>query len=167
MFAVLQSPVTHHKPVKDELLHQVLELFSYSDTDLDTRIPPSRIHAGADHLMLILSSRESLRQMHYELNVGRKLMLREGLVTVLFGWMENEQLFHTRNAFASGGVLEDPATGAATAALAGYLRDNNWPHDGKIKVIQGEDMGHLSLLLAEFNEKVGSSIRVSGQARNM
>ena len=50
-------------------------------------------------------------------------MQREGLVTILFGWAESAQRFHTRNPFASGGVYEDPATGAATAAFAGYLRD--------------------------------------------
>jgi len=94
-------------------------------------------------------------------------MLREVLVTILFGWTENEQLFHTRNAFASDGVLEDPATGPATAALAGYLRDTQWPHNGKINVVQGEDRGKRSLLLAEFDHKTGSSIRVSGQARLM
>jgi hypothetical protein len=41
-------------------------------------------------------------------------------------------------------VYEDPATGAATAALAGYLREIDWPHGGKIEVIQGEDMGSRS-----------------------
>jgi predicted PhzF superfamily epimerase YddE/YHI9 len=30
---------------------------------------------------------------------------------------------HSRNALAIGGVLDDPATGAAAAALSGYLRD--------------------------------------------
>ncbi|WP_242630999.1 PhzF family phenazine biosynthesis protein, partial [Klebsiella quasipneumoniae] len=44
--------------------------------------------------------------------------------------MEGEQIFHTRNPFAYGGVYEDPATGAASAAFAGYLRDINWPHGG-------------------------------------
>ncbi|WP_195828580.1 PhzF family phenazine biosynthesis protein, partial [Bordetella pertussis] len=33
---------------------------------------------------------------------------------------------HARNAFAAGGVYEDPATGAAAAALAGHLRDSGW-----------------------------------------
>ena len=62
-------------------------------------------------------------------------------------------------------MLEDPATGAATAALAGYLRDLGWPHGGRIDVVQGEDMGMRSLIVAEFGDDIGSPIRVSGSAR--
>jgi predicted PhzF superfamily epimerase YddE/YHI9 len=32
--------------------------------------------------------------------------------------MWREQIFHTRNPFAYGGVYEDPAAGAASAAFA-------------------------------------------------
>jgi len=105
--------------------------------------------------------------MTYDLNAGRSLMNREGLVTILLGYAETPRLFHTRNAFASGGVYEDPATGAATAALAGYLRDIGWPHDGAIDIVQGEDMGMRSRLRAEIPPTPGSSIRVSGTARIM
>lgn len=80
---------------------------------------------------------------------------------------ESDQLFHARNPFAVGGVYEDPATGAAAAALAGYLRDINWPHGGCIDIVQGEDMGMKSLLRAEFSDIAGSSVRVSGAARVM
>ena len=92
-------------------------------------------------------------------------MVGSGLTTILFAYAESEQLFHTRNPFASGGVYEDPATGAATAAFAGYLRDLGWPHRGSIDVVQGEDMGVRSRLRAEFSQEAGSSIRVSGTAR--
>ena len=92
-------------------------------------------------------------------------MNREGLVTILFAYAETPRLFHTRNPFASGGVYEDPATGAATAAFSGYLRDINWPHGGSIEIIQGEDMGARSRLFAGISEVPGSSIRVSGATR--
>jgi len=92
-------------------------------------------------------------------------MRREGLVTILFAYAESARVFHTRNPFASGGVYEDPATGAATAAFAGYLRDIDWPHQGSIEVIQGEDMGMRSRLQAGICAAAGSSIRVSGLTR--
>ncbi len=94
-------------------------------------------------------------------------MLEAGLVTILLAYCETPQLFHTRNPFASGGVYEDPATGAATAAFAGYLRDIAWPHGGAIDIVQGEDMGMRSRLRAEIPVEPGSSIRVSGAARVM
>jgi PhzF family phenazine biosynthesis protein len=94
-------------------------------------------------------------------------MEKAGLITIALVRAENPQLFHVRNAFATGGVVEDPATGAAAAAFAGYLRDIGWPHEGVINIVQGEDMGMRSLIRAEIGEMAGSSIRVSGTARIM
>ena len=94
-------------------------------------------------------------------------MQAAGLVTIVLVYAETLNLFHTRNPFASGGVYEDPATGAGTAALAGYLRDIGWPHGGYIEVVQGEDMGIRSRLRAEIAPDIGTSIRVSGSARIM
>ena len=142
-------------------------MFAYSEADLDLRIPPARIHGGADHLVLALNSRQALSAMRYDLSAGRVLMNREALVTILFVFAETDQLFHTRNAFASGGVLEDPATGAASAAFAGYLRDLAWPHGGHIDIVQGEDMGMRSRIAADIGAEPGASIRVSGAARLM
>jgi PhzF family phenazine biosynthesis protein len=103
--------------------------------------------------------------MRYDLEAGRALMEKHGLTTIVLVWVESPQRFHTRNPFAIGGVYEDPATGAGTAALAGYLRDLDWPHGGVIHVVQGEDMGMRSLLRAEIGPEQGGSIRVSGTAR--
>ena len=165
--AALQSPPTRSSPVDRAVVAEALRLFGYSEADLDPRIPPARIHAGADHLVLMLLSRAALSAMRYDLAKGRALMTREGWVTVLLGHVETRRRFHTRNAFAYGGVYEDPATGAATAALAGYLRELDWPHAGRIDIVQGEDMGARSLLHADLSTVPASSIRVSGTARVM
>ena len=61
----------------------------------------------------------------------------------------------------------DPATGPGTAALAGYLRDIGWSHEGSIDIVQGEDMGMRSRLRAEIPATTGESMRVSGTARMM
>lgn len=165
--AALQSPPTHSAPAPESLVTAALTLLGYRPEDLDARLPPALIHAGADHLLLALNSRAALAAMHYDLAIGRQLMQNNGLVTIVLVYAENPQRFHTRNPFASGGVYEDPATGAGTAALAGYLRDIAWPHVGVIDVVQGEDMGMRSCLRAEIKPEPGSSIRVSGSARVM
>jgi PhzF family phenazine biosynthesis protein len=134
---------------------------------LDLTIPPALVHAGANHLLLALRSRELLSAMRYDLEDGRRFMTRERLATISLVFSETPRLFHARNPFAAGGVYEDPATGSAAAALAGYLRDLGWPHGGSVDIIQGEDMGMRSLLRAEIPPKLGSSIRVSGAARAM
>lgn len=165
--AALQSPPTRSRPAPPELAAATLEQFGYGPGELDPRIPPALVHAGADHLALALGSRAALAAMRYDMAAGRALMRREGLVTIVLAYAESPQRFHTRNPFAFGGVYEDPATGAATAALAGYLRDLGWPHGGAIEVVQGEDMGVRSRLRAEIPPAPGSSIRVSGTARVM
>lgn len=165
--AALQSPPTHSKPAPPRLVAEALGLFGYAPADLDPAIPPALIHGGADHLVLALGTREALAAMAYEIKAGQTLMRREGLVTILLAYAETPRLFHTRNPFASGGVYEDPATGAATAAFAGYLRDIGWPHGGAIEIVQGEDMGMRSRLRADIPPAAGSSIKVSGTARMM
>jgi len=165
--AALQSPPTRNAPAQPWLVADALQLFGYTEGDLDPRIPPAIVHGGADHLLLALRERAALASMRYDLGAGRALMKRDGLVTIVLAHAETPQLFHTRNAFASGGVFEDPATGAATAALAGYLRDIGWPHGGMIEIVQGEDMGSRSRLRAEIPPEKGGSIRVSGTARTM
>ena len=166
--AALQSPPTRSELAAPELAREFLALFNYREKDLDPRIPPALAHAGANHFVIGLASRAALARMKYDLEAGRLLMNLEGVVTVVLAWAESPYLFHTRNPFASGGVYEDPATGAGTAALAGYLRDLGWPGlaaGGRIDVVQGEDMGMRSRLTAELRGVSGSSIRISGTAR--
>ena len=165
--AALQSPPTSSQSPAPELISEVMALFGYSADDLDPAIPPALVNGGAQHFALTLNSRSALASMKYDLSAGRSLMIREGWVTIILAFAETPRLFHTRNPFASGGVYEDPATGAATAAFAGYLRDLGWPHGGSIDIIQGEDMGMRSSLHADIPQTPGSSIRVSGSARLM
>ena len=103
--------------------------------------------------------------MRYDLEAGRTLALAYSIGTFTLVHAETPQLFHARNPFPIGGVYEDPATGAAAAALAGYLRDLGWPHGSSIDVVQGEDMGMRSLLHVAMTPARGASIRVSGQTR--
>ena len=165
--AALQSPPTHSAPLEPRLRDALLDLFGYASSDLDPKIPPAKIHGGADHAVLALTSRAALARMAYDFERGRSLMEKAGLVTVALVTVATPRLFDVRNAFAAGGVVEDPATGAAAAAFAGYLRDIGWPHGGAIDIVQGEDMGARSLIRAEIGATKGSSIRVSGTARFM
>ena len=165
--ASLQSPPTRSGPVLNALLEETLALFGLDRAILDPRIPPAIAHGGGDHLVLALKNRETLRAMQYDLEKGRALALREGLVTFCLLYAEQPRLFHVRNPFPMGGVYEDPATGAAAAALAGYLRDLGWPHEGSIQIYQGDDMGVPSRLQADITPQSGASIRVSGTVRQI
>lgn len=165
--AALQSPPTKNKEPEDSVLQSALDLFGFSKDDLNPQLPSQLIFAGADHLAITLANRDKLASMKYDLNKGKTLMLREGWTTIMLAYSETAQLFHSRNPFASEGVYEDPATGAATAAYAGYLNDINWPHNGRVEFIQGEDMGAKSKLIAEVSTQKRASIKISGQVRKL
>ncbi|NKB43715.1 MAG: PhzF family phenazine biosynthesis isomerase [Alphaproteobacteria bacterium] len=66
------------------------------------------------------------------------------------------------------GIAEDPATGSAVAALAGWLVDSDKPDDGTHRwiIAQGVEMGRSSLLDLEADVKNGRilGVRVGGCA---
>lgn len=163
-YSMLESPATRQEPVSDAVVAEALALFGYTAQDLDPGLPVLRAHAGADHLILPLRDRGLLAFMTYDLDAGRRFMRDQGFVTVALVWREAERVFHARNAFASGGVLEDPATGAAAAALAGLLRDRRLLKAGDLLIWQGEDMGRPSRLDVRFTDIPGSSIQVGGES---
>lgn len=92
----------------------------------------------------------------------KALMIREDWTTVNLFWQENDERFHTRNPFPVGGVVEDPATGAAAAAFGGYLRTIG-SGSSEFTVIQGVAMGRPSTLKVSIASADGRS-RVSGGA---
>lgn len=130
--ASFQSPPTRSGPVSGSVLTEAMGLFGLTPDDLDGRIPPAVAHGGADHLVLGSKNRETLKAVNYDPEKGQALAEREGFVTLNLVYAETDTLFHSLNPFPFRGVYEDPATGAAAAALAGYLRDIGWPHQGTV-----------------------------------
>ena len=167
MTATLVSPPTQSRAAFDHERNDALALFGLTSDDLDDRLPPAHIHGGADHILLALKDRTRLAAMDYDLDAGRKMMRQHGLVTIMLVHISDIRNFAVRNAFASGGVLEDPATGAAAAAFAGYLRDIDWPHGGSFTIKQGEDMGAPSVIHVALSDTRGAAVRVSGTARQI
>jgi PhzF family phenazine biosynthesis protein len=78
-------------------------------------------------------------------------------------WRESDAVFHSRNPFPVGGVVEDPATGSAAAALGGYLRSAGLiTVPGSFGIRQGEVMGRPSWIGVEV--PVTGGIVVTGRA---
>ena len=161
----LQSPPTWSKLADPNLVDTVLNLFHLRSADLNPEFPVSLAFAGAQHLIFVLNNRSTLANMDYDFDSVKSIMLQQDLITISLLVNESEKLFHSRNAFAYGGVVEDPATGAAAAALAGYLRDIGWPGASQFEILQGFDMGAASRLLVDYSATKGASVRVSGATR--
>ena len=101
-----------------------------------------------------------LARLNYDFENLKALMLREGLTTLQLVWRESTNLFHSRNPFPVGGVVEDPATGAAAAALGGYLREAKLiGTPATILIRQGEAMGRPSKLTVEIPTTGGIDVR--------
>ena len=165
--ATLQSPNTHSEDAPRDYVDKILASFKLTVDDLNPNFPVRIANAGAKHLILVLKERKTLADMKYPFDEVKSLMAEKGLVTISLLWNESTEVFHSRNAFASGGVYEDPATGAAAAALAGYLRDIGWKGKNEFTILQGEDMGVPSRLSVKYGPKIGESVSVGGEARNI
>lgn len=161
--ASLTSVETKQKPASEELLSAILASLGWSREDLDISLPPILAFAGAWHLVLSVASRGTLDGLEYDFDQVKQTMLGADLTTLQLVWREDEAIFHARNPFPVGGVVEDPATGAAAAALGGYLRDAGLvgtPFDFTIR--QGEAMGRPSLIAVRV--PVEGGITVTGTA---
>ena len=145
--ASLTSVEPRHEAPSRELLEGALDLLGWRAEELDPSIPPAKAYAGAWHLVLAAAEADRLATLDYDFGALAALMDSENLTTLQLVWRERADLFHSRNPFPVGGVVEDPATGAAAAALGGYLRDAGLltpPTEFLIR--QGEAMGRLSRL---------------------
>ena len=161
--AALTSVTTEHKPVSPPVLADALKFLKWRSEELDDAIPPVLAYAGAWHLILACKRRERLSELDYAFEPLKQLMLQNEITTVNLIWRENKKLFHARNPFPVGGVVEDPATGAAAAALGGYLRDSRLlSTPAQVEIKQGYDMGRPSDIYLEIPPQGG--VIVSGAA---
>ena len=159
----LTSVEPRFKAASDEVVDDALGTLGWQRDDLDTSIPPALAYAGAWHLVLAVSERDRLAKLDYDFERLREQMLTLDLTTLQLIWRENDSLFHSRNPFPVGGVVEDPATGAAAAALGGYLRDAGIIEaPAEFRIRQGEAMGRPSLLTVTVPPAGG--ITVTGTA---
>jgi PhzF family phenazine biosynthesis protein len=165
--ATLYSPETHSMDAPSEFVDEMLAGFHLMREQLNPSFPIRFASGGAKHLILVLQERKTLADMNYDFDKVRVLMMAQSLITISLLWPESDEIFHARNAFAAGGVYEDPATGAAAAALAGYLRDIGWQGKNEFTILQGEDMGVPSRLVVKFGSKAGESVSVSGEVRRI
>ena len=161
--ATLTSAVPHVRAVPDADLTEALGALGWRAEDLDQSLPPRIANAGNDHLVLAVTSRSRLADLDYDFARLEALMRASGWTTLQLVWREDPETFHARNPFPPGGVVEDPATGAAAAALGGYLRALHvLTPPAQFRISQGVDMGRPSRLIVDVPTSGG--IDVSGTA---
>jgi PhzF family phenazine biosynthesis protein len=136
----------------DQLVDEVLAACGLGRQDLDDAHTPAVAFAGARHLLLVLRSRAVLGALSYEFERLRRRMLHDDLTTIAFLWPDRRTdptrpVWHARNLFPVGGMVEDPATGAAAAAFGAYLRAGGVVTAAtSFEIRQGEELGRPSRL---------------------
>jgi PhzF family phenazine biosynthesis protein len=148
---VVTATLTSVPPRVEELdpagLDELLAALRWSRDDLDPALPPRVGFGGALHPVLAAATRERLAGLDYDFDRLGALMTARDWTTVQLVWRESDLLFHSRNPFPPGGVVEDPATGAAAAAFGAYLRELGLVEPpATVTIRQGEDMGRPGLL---------------------
>jgi PhzF family phenazine biosynthesis protein len=162
--SILQSPKTGFRVADPELVVRALKMFGWNADDIDPTLEITQVNGGAEHLLIPLKTHISLQNMEYNFDTGAALMQEFHLVTINLIWRDENGTIHSRNPFAGHGVYEDPATGAAAAALAGYLRDAGHS-DQPFDIFQGEDMGVASFLRVTPLQGKGAAVKISGATR--
>lgn len=165
---VLKATLTSVEPSVHEVVTadvaEALAALGWRETELDAELPPRIAFAGVRHLVLAAATRERLADLDYDFDRLLRLMERLDLTTVQLVWRESPTVFHVRDPFPIGGVVEDAATGAAAAAFGAYARELALvPEEASLTLHQGHDMGRPSLL--EVDLRAGDPrVRVTGAA---
>ena len=163
--ATLISVAPRISELADADLREALAALRWDERDLDPDLPPRVAYAGGWHPVIAVTTRQRLADLDYDFDALAAVMAARDWWTVDLIWRESATVFHARNPFPPGGIIEDPATGAAAAAFGGYLRELRLVDTpATITIHQGVDMGRPSLLTVDIPAEPGTGIAVTGAA---
>lgn len=148
----------------DAVLAELVGLLGLGQGDLDPSYPPRIAYSGNWHPVLFLADRTLFDSFGFDPKSVRRLMDTQGwaaTVAVLHRTADGE--FEARNLFPVGAIKEDPATGAAAAAVGGYLRILGLVEPpSRVLIHQGRHVGRPGVLTVDIPAAGG--IMVSGTA---
>ena len=131
---------------------------------------PQAVSCGIPFLFIPLRNRNALARIQLNRELWKQLLHSYWAPSVYVfsceGELNSSQQIRSRMFAPALGVDEDPATGSAATALAGYLGIRNQQADGTLKWVieQGVEMGRPSTLQLEADKENGEikQIRVGG-----
>ena len=138
-----------------------------------TRHAPQVVSVGLPFLVVEIATREALRRSRPDVAAHEALLPLDGADAVYCyvresgGARSAPTTLHARMYAPLDGIVEDPATGSATAAALAYLDQLEERPDGERRwlVHQGVDLGRPSLLLGRTERLHGvvEAVHVGGQ----
>ena len=110
------------------------------------------VNSGPEFILMPLKSHSALKKAVPPVTTKDPLKC-------YFIFQEDGHTFHVRMFAPVLSVIEDPATGSAACALAGFLREVMEEPSGNIKVYQGAELGRPSEIRVSWNK---SGIHLEG-----
>jgi PhzF family phenazine biosynthesis protein len=145
----------------DDVLADLLGLLGVGLTDIDPAYPPRIAYSGNWHPVLVFADSNLFDSFAFDPETVRQLMDAQGwaaTVAVLHRIADGE--FEARNLFPVGAITEDPATGAAAAAVGAYLRLLGLVEPpSRVLIHQGRHVGRPSLLTVDIPAAGGIVVR--------
>ena len=151
-------------------VHDVAACLSLAPADIGVAThPPKVISVGLPFLVAEITSREALRR------AKPNPLAHEGVLPpigtdAVFAYVHGTApgALHARMFSPLDGIMEDPATGSASAATIAFLATLRPELDSEIewRVEQGMDMGRPSLLLGRTEKRGGivTAVHIAGHA---
>lgn len=169
--AVVMTQIAPQVKEVDLSSEEVAGLLGIDANDLDSRYPVRLGYTGNWHLIVPVSSRAAIDGARPDQERLGELNLAQGAVTTHLFTFDSEGMeydLYTRDFGPAVGIPEDPVTGSANGALAGYLMlegilDGKASH--QITIAQGDVMGRPGrLYVSILPSSNGPVIRVGGAA---
>lgn len=158
----LESPPLACLALEPQLLDALLETFGWTTKDLDPAYPPAIGYGGNKHPVIVVRDLPTLADLDYDFQALQVLCREQDWITIQVTTPTGAGNWRARNPFPWGGVREDPATGAAAAALAAYLKHLGQLGMGEsLTIEQGVEMGRPSVLHVTLLQ---DSARITGPA---
>ena len=150
-------------------LADLAQMLGLAVADFDERRPVQFASCGAVFLVAVLKDAAALARIRPDPNAFERI-LSGGPSTEI--WVAapgaGQQQWRARMFAPLAGIPEDPATGSAAAAFAGYLASHDPQADARYTwtVHQGQEMGRPSTLYLEADKAGGAvtAVRVGGTA---
>ena len=171
VFAQLSAPMMPEFGPETPSRDAVAEVLSLSVDDLEPALNPRPVSCGVPTLFVAVRDRRALGQVRIDPAAWARTLKNYWAPHVYAFCLDPETPgAHVRaRMFAPAlGIAEDPATGAAATALAGYMVGRWASGDGELRWVieQGMEMGRPSLIHVEAQRRDGAlaAIRVGGAA---
>lgn len=125
---ILTVEMTQPVPIFNKALHDrklAAQLLSLTEQELHPELPVQTVSSGVPFLFIPLRSLESIRRVHFRLDVWERHFSNHPDTQHIFTFTteteDAESAVHGRMFAPAMGIAEDPATGAASGPLGAYL----------------------------------------------